>query len=74
MKSNIIQLSFYQSSPQPVSATPHTFNYKDFNLRAKKRFRRAAVCQIIGAAVDAVVTFAIGLCVLTGTAAFILLL
>lgn len=48
-----------------------TFDYAAYERRAAARYRRSAICGWISSISEAIVTVAIGVCVLLGTAVFL---
>lgn len=61
--SNIIRFPGQPSIANPCF-TGSTFDYEAYERRAVARFRRASICAYICTAVEALVTAAIGLCII----------
>ena len=71
--SNIIVLpSCYQELENPVLASQ--FPYDAYERRAVSRFRRASICAFIVSTAEALVTAAIGACIVLSTLVFISIL
>ena len=58
MKTNVIELREYRK--------PEPFDYRAYNERAAKRYRRAAVCQIIRTVLESLCAVTLLGCLLLG--------
>ena len=57
------------TAPEP-QLSESGFDYASYERRAQARFRRASVCAWITTAVEALVTAAIGICIILSTLPF----
>ena len=60
-------------STDPKAAIPQ-FDYEAYERRAVSRYRRAAICSALISAVEALVTAAIGVCMILYTLVFLTIL
>ncbi len=67
--SNVIAFPVQHTAACPAGEAQSSFDWAAYERRAARRFRRASVCAWISTFVEAVVTIAIGACIVLSTLA-----
>ncbi len=68
--SKVIPFPAQRAAACPADGARTGFDWDAYERRAVRRFRRASVCAAISTLVEAIVTVAIGACIVLSTLAF----